>query len=73
MSKLTAQFDLTIAEWILTVRRRLRYSQAEFAAKLHLSRATIDRYESGRSEPGMGVLVQIAAIAETELPAFANR
>ena len=51
-------------------RERLGLRQAELAAELGVSQATVSHWETGRSEPSLGRLLELAEVLETSLDAL---
>lgn len=53
---------MTLSDRLRQLRQTHGYSQTDLAQKLGVSQNTITSYESGRTEPGITMLVKLAAI-----------
>lgn len=53
---------MSISDRIKDQRQIHGYSQSDLAQKLGINQTTITSYESGRTEPGISILIKLAAI-----------
>ena len=64
------------SENLKTLRRQKGFSQEELAARLHVVRQTVSKWEKGQSVPDAGTLIRLAEVLEvsvSELLAIKNR
>lgn len=54
-------------------RTKLNLTQKEVAEKLKISQSTYAGYESGKSQPGLDMLIKIADIYDTSLEYLSGR
>ena len=63
---------MSLPETIKLTRQKLFMSQEDFAAKVHVSVATINRWENGRSKPNLTAMKNIKAFCEENNLSFAE-
>lgn len=56
-------FRADAGSWLRRVRRDLRLSQRDFAAKAEVSQSLVARIESGQVDPRLGVVIQLLDVA----------
>ncbi len=56
---------MSLAESIKMTRQKLFMSQEDFAKEIHVSIATINRWENGRSKPSLVAIKSIKSFCET--------
>lgn len=54
---------------IQLLRRKKRWTQQQLAEKLHISRATVANWETGRAKPSVDTLISLSTVLETT-PAY---
>lgn len=60
---------MTLPEAIRQTRKKMFMSQEDFAASIHVSVATVNRWEHGRSKPNLTAMKSIKVFCEeNELP-----
>lgn len=55
---------MSLSETIKQTRKKLFMSQEDFAASIHVSVATINRWENGRSKPNLTAMKNIKTFCE---------
>ena len=55
---------MSLPETIKLTRQKLFMSQEDFASKIHVSVATINRWENGRSKPNLTAMKNIKTFCE---------
>ena len=55
---------MSLSETIKQTRQKLFMSQEDFAASIHVSVATINRWENGRSKPNLTAMKNIKSFCE---------
>ena len=63
---------MSLAETIKLTRQKLFMSQEDFASKIHVSVATINRWENGRSKPNLIAMKNIKSFCEENNLSFAD-
>ena len=56
-----------VGKHIKKIRKEKNLTQDELAERLHCTRQTISNYETGKSEPGIEVLIELAGVLEVEI------
>lgn len=56
-----------VGKHIKKIRKEKNLTQDELAERLHCTRQTISNYETGKSEPGIEVLIELAEVLEVEI------
>ena len=54
--------DMILAEKIITLRKRMNWSQEELAEKLDISRQAVSKWEAGSSSPDIHNIVQLGKL-----------
>lgn len=57
---------MSLSESIMLTRQKLLLNQTEFASELHVSLATISRWEIGKSIPNISAMKSIKALCESK-------
>lgn len=56
-----------VGKHIKSIRKEKNLTQDELAERLHCTRQTISNYETGKSEPGIEILIELAEVLEVEI------
>lgn len=56
-----------VGKHIKKIRKEKNLTQDELAERLHCTRQTISNYETGKSEPGIEILIELAEVLEVEI------
>lgn len=56
-----------VGKHIKSIRKEKNLTQDDLAERLHCTRQTISNYETGKSEPGIEVLIELASVLEVEI------
>ncbi len=56
-----------VGKHIKRIRKEKNLTQDELAERLHCTRQTISNYETGKSEPGIEILIELAGVLEVEI------
>lgn len=56
-----------VGKHIKKIRKEKNLTQDELAARLHCTRQTISNYETGKSEPDIALLIELAGVLEVEI------
>lgn len=56
-----------VGKHIKKIRKEKNLTQDDLAERLHCTRQTISNYETGKSEPGIEVLIELAGVLEVEI------
>lgn len=56
-----------VGKHIKKIRKEKNLTQDELAERLHCTRQTISNYETGKSEPGIEILIELAGVLEVEI------
>lgn len=56
-----------VGKHIKSIRKEKNLTQDELAERLHCTRQTISNYETGKSEPGIEILIELAGVLEVEI------
>ena len=59
-----------VAKNLKTIRTQKGYTQDDLAQALHVTRQTVSSWETGRSEPDIGMLTALAEFLQTDLTAL---